>query len=110
MRSWTRPGAFTIDIPDDWSVTEEDGTVEIEPPTRTSACHVSTYRRLKSGPPTPAEAEELTRRFPAAQGLHDLMWNSTSSRSMSTLQLPSRSRTIVTSSSGSFGPGCRLTA
>jgi hypothetical protein len=73
MKTWTSPGFFRIDVPDDWAIVDAGGTVEIEPPTRASACHISTYSRTTPKPPTAADAEAMIRRFPAAQGLSDLV-------------------------------------
>jgi len=54
-RSWEP--FFTVDIPDDWQVTEADGIVEAAGPDE--ALQVSVLRRSNAGPPTAAEAESV---------------------------------------------------
>lgn len=72
MRTWQWPTYFAIDLPDDWTIEERAGIVEIEPPSRALACHISTARRTKLEPPTAAEAEDLARRFPPLIGAPDI--------------------------------------
>jgi hypothetical protein len=64
VQTWVWPGLFAIDVPDDWSVVETDGgIVEVVPPTRGSACHISAAGRSRLEPPTLTEAEALVRRL-----------------------------------------------
>jgi hypothetical protein len=65
MQSWEWAGYFTIEVPDSWTIEVVDGgLLQIEPPTRASACHVSTARRNRPVLPTGIETEQVARRFP----------------------------------------------
>ena len=67
-----RPGEFGIDVPAGWTGSDANGIVELEPVSRASSCHISTYSRATPQAPTTADAEAMIRRFPAAQGVTGL--------------------------------------
>jgi hypothetical protein len=50
-------------VPADWLVETEDGLIQMQPPDRSGAAHVSIFNRRESSP-TPGEASRLLERIP----------------------------------------------
>jgi hypothetical protein len=53
------------DMPEDWDVRDEDGLIELEPPSRLGTAHISVLRRSAERPPHEGEAIALVEGFPA---------------------------------------------
>ena len=64
-----RFGEFSIPVPPSWRVSEQDGVLELAPPSPDGAAHFSLLKRSVSGLPTSRDARALIGNFALHQQL-----------------------------------------
>lgn len=69
MTRWAWPGILSLEIPEGWRVDQADELIEVTPPDRSGAAHITVLRRSRVGPVTEGEAQELAENFSRRQGV-----------------------------------------
>ena len=69
---WNWDRVLELDVPEGWRVSQENGIIEIEPPSRLGTMKISVYRRQRRGPLAADEADQLAFNFARRIGAQDL--------------------------------------
>jgi hypothetical protein len=63
MGKWIKHEQFSLDIPEDWAVSEEHESIELQPNSRDAAIHISVLKKTVPSPPRMEEAVTLVENF-----------------------------------------------